>query len=410
MKRKNYWLLLAILLLSLSSLSPGLEFSGGGSDVKNPEAEGVTVQTPPRHDTATGPIRIAASLNTTEYNELLRVSEHIEKQTGIQVTIDRVEEPDLYDMYNSNYELGEAADIVLVENGWIRPLAERGYLLPVETYNASEISGAGMTHIMAQMEWNGYTWAAPQDSDPYVLVGHRSRLQALGLSRLPSGLQEWKQLLSVWKKGDGAGQRAGLSLTKDMRGLLALLEFIEGESKSVQVQQLLKDKELLSLVEGLRPYIRPDHEESLEETDPSWSVAVMPLSEVMNEDKALLNNWWIRLPHHIQWGITNRSWAVSASTQHAEEAGKWIAEITASDEAVRWYERTGKLPVDAGLYRSPALADAANIVPPEGQEKGYMEPGEFPAVSFLSSPVWSERVKQLLQGQLPVQEWLNLMP
>lgn len=89
MKRKKYWFLFAILLLSLSSLSPSFDFTHNtrreppGDDPVPPQ------QRPEIPESDLGPIKVGVQLEPDQIVALSKLNEHFMDETGARVEIIR---------------------------------------------------------------------------------------------------------------------------------------------------------------------------------------------------------------------------------------------------------------------------------------------------------------------------------
>ncbi|KHF33125.1 Bacterial extracellular solute-binding protein [Paenibacillus sp. P1XP2] len=173
MKRKNYWFLFAILLLSLTSLSQGQNLTSDSSRGEERKTSVWNPQPASPEDTDPKPIRVVTHVNESDFNTLLDLNKAFVSETGIQVELKNMPDADAYRQLTAALKVGEGPDIMLVNSPWIHPLALGGYILPAESYQSSTTGSDVISPVSQMLEWNGYQWGVPLDMDPYVLVWRR---------------------------------------------------------------------------------------------------------------------------------------------------------------------------------------------------------------------------------------------
>ncbi|GJM81320.1 hypothetical protein HMSSN139_38160 [Paenibacillus sp. HMSSN-139] len=199
MKRKNHWVLFAILLLALINLSPSEE-----TTLVRPEDRGEAQPvTPPEAQTLqeTGHIQVAVQMNESDFHRLEEMNRQFTVSHPVEVDLVNVPVEESYASFQRQLmKLGESPDILLLDNVWIRRFAAEGYLLPTEGYYSGSLSGEVLSASLIPNEWNGYVWGVPLDVDPYVLVYDADKLKLLGLERPPASADDWNALVSAFKK------------------------------------------------------------------------------------------------------------------------------------------------------------------------------------------------------------------
>src|SRR5690606_33536763 len=68
--------------------------------------------------------------------------------------------------------LGELGDIQLVPNEWVVPLAIQGLYQPVDRLMSNDGLSEQLPSIIDALRWNGYLWAVPYESNPYIVLVH----------------------------------------------------------------------------------------------------------------------------------------------------------------------------------------------------------------------------------------------
>jgi ABC-type glycerol-3-phosphate transport system substrate-binding protein len=348
LRRKNYWLLFAILLLSLTSLSPNLRVntSNGPREVNKPQNKS---DFPDSGKVGTvDNLQITVALSPEEFTELKALSSSYTLSSGVKVELKNIDLADAEEILLRDLTIGDSPDIIMTDGRNILDLAKHGYLLPIDVYR-SVPGSAPLTRLISQMQWNGYDWGVPLDIDPYVLVYSPQRLTQLGMSSLPRSVGEWDTMLQNLRKEQGK-----YLLAMDNRnpyGLAALLEAM-GTSLMNATQEPLDwiEKGLNNIYFGNRY----DVELWNMLQDGSIAVAALPFSEWQKHGNASLKAEAL-LSASSTGGIDSiysRSFALPAQSEHPEEAVKWLAFITGTASQSDWMDSTGGLPALDEMYRS----------------------------------------------------------
>ncbi|KWX87658.1 hypothetical protein AMQ83_11720, partial [Paenibacillus riograndensis] len=127
LRRRNYWLLFAILLLSLTSLSPSMEL-----DTRE-DAHPLKQQLNQSERPASGDkdriqsLNIRVSLSNEEFNELQRISNNYSLSSGTQVNLSKVDSGEADGVLKQDLTIGNSPDIVMTDGRSITDLATQGY-------------------------------------------------------------------------------------------------------------------------------------------------------------------------------------------------------------------------------------------------------------------------------------------
>lgn len=358
MKRRNHWVLFAILLLALINLSPSKQ----STLIRNEEGaipEPVSLPSPqevqePSH------FRVAVQVNEGEFLRLQQMNYEYMKQHADQVELVNLPPDESHLTLLQQFELGESPDVLLLDNDWIRKFASSGYLMPAERYYSSPLSGEVLSASLAQNEWNGYIWGVPFDTDPYVFAYNPDLIKELGFDHPPKSADDWEKLLSAFKKQgripsllavDLAEPYAALSLLWQFGGNMAtgspsIFEITEGMQRGIR------------LMEEIRPYLlrynaqaQPLPNVWKRMYDGEVVICLARASEISNGRHPRMEAF-IPEPGTTGKSMWNygRSFVVSSKSGSADAGGAWIAEITAAGRQREWHEITGHLPVLKSLY------------------------------------------------------------
>lgn len=348
LRRRNYWLLFAILLLSLTTLSPSMEFSINKDP--NPPKRPQSQSTDPSlgEEGIIDSLHIRVSLNSEEFSELRLLSEQYTLASGVEVVLSNVDSADADEVLKQDLTIGESPDIVMADGRSILDWATRGYLLPVDVYQSIPES-APLTQLLPWMQWNGYNWGVPLDIDPYVLVYSPGRLAELGFSKLPRSLEDWNTLLQNVLKEEGKYLVA--MDTRNPYGLSAVME-------SMNSSLLSDNQKLLEWTQNARSffYLTSRYNADIWDMIQGGNVAIaaLPLSEWDKHGNSSLIAEAPLLENKGK-GIEScfiRSFALPAQSQSPKEAVNWLTFITSEASQKDWLENTGSLPALDVLYRS----------------------------------------------------------
>lgn len=412
MKRRNHWVLFAILLLALINLSPS-ETSTLTSSEDRGESEPVAPQNR-EADKEPGHIAVAVQMSEAEFDDLQQLNQKVMDETGMQVELTNLEADNDLEAVRQKLEIGESPDVLLLDNTWVRRLASYGYLLPTESYYPGSLAGDVLSASLAQNEWNGYTWAVPLDIDPYVWVYREDLLQAENL-KLPSSPEEWQQLLAKHKTRtppsslitfDYGDPYAALSLTMQLSGKT-------GSGGASSLFKLTKETgEAVKLLDALRPYLLHSGSDTAGQNVwnklsagkamfglVQWSEAHRhnsPGLQIVFPDRAISGEMW----------ITGRSYAVTARTENGEAAGRWVSAMTTQIQQRQWFELTGNLPVHKILYQQAEHGEVPAGIPPSlinGKGTPVPAGSEIPG----NMDKYASFTAAFLKGGIGLQAYLN---
>ncbi|WP_178023136.1 ABC transporter substrate-binding protein [uncultured Paenibacillus sp.] len=370
MKRKNHWVLFAILLLALINLSPSEEMTRVRPEDRG-EAQPVT---PPEAQTLqeTGHIQVAVQMNESDFRRLEEMNRQFTVNHPLEVDLVNVPVEESYASFQRQLmKLGESPDILLLDNVWIRRFAADGYLLPTEGYYSGSLSGEVLSASLIPNEWNGYVWGVPLDVDPYVLVYDATKLKQLGLERPPASADDWNALFSAFKKQHSQPYLLGLDY-RDPYAAATLLWQIGGGWKPGGAEPFFALKDNMQLSVQQLELIQPGLLDSGASGADSWSklnggqlaMMIAPASEAQKHAHPQMKVWMPEVQPNVAtaW-IQGRSYAVSSQTDNAEAAGLWISEMTSAFNQVRWQESSGHLPVQKTIYYEAAQNELPNWIP-----------------------------------------------
>ncbi|MEK3716774.1 extracellular solute-binding protein [Paenibacillus sp. FSL R7-0333] len=350
LKRKNYWLLFAVLLLALTSLSPSMELNTDHGSYPPRQPLDQSERPPSGEAGEIESLQIRVSLSTEEFSVLEQISKEYALSSGVSVILKNVEAEDGGAQVRDELTIGTSPDIVMLDGHSIYDLATRGYLLPVDIYQ-SVPGSTPLTMLIPQMQWNGYNWGVPLDIDPYVLVYSPERLAGMGFAEVPASLEQWNMLLGRLKE-DPEKKRYLLAMdTQNPYGYAAVLHSMGSSLLSASLEQAQWTEAARSYL-----YLTSRFNKEIWELlqDGKLAVAAVPLSEWEKHGNSTLA---VQMPKKQEGipsyeGIHSRFFALPAQSGSPEAAVKWLAHVTSSTAQLEWLENTDRLPALDELYRS----------------------------------------------------------
>lgn len=356
MKRKNHWVLFAILLLALINLSPSET-----STLMRSEDQGETEPITPQSletEKDPGSISVAVQLNESDFLRLQQLNQQVVDEYHIEVELRNLPAGKDYSAIRQELELGDSPDVLLLNNTWIRRFASGGYLLPTESYYSGSLTGEVLSASLTQNEWNGYVWAVPMDADPYVWVYHPGKLKEAGLE-FPASGSDWGALLNAYKKHPSSPYLFALDFN-DPYAVMSFMWQLTGQRGSTDETSLFKPTEELEAVvqqlDTMKPFMTtlgaPGEEEMWNKLfNGEAAFALVRWSDAKRHQHPNLKIVYPdqESPAGGAW-VGGRSYAVSARSGNKEAAGLWITAMTTQLQQRQWFDLTGYLPVLKTMY------------------------------------------------------------
>ncbi|MCM3698515.1 extracellular solute-binding protein [Paenibacillus macerans] len=360
MKRKNHWVLFALLLLALINLSPSKETALVRSEDRGDEPPASVPQTEVPQET--GHIRVAVQMNESDFRQLEQMNRTFMDSHKVQVELTNVASEEAHASFQNLLKLGESPDVLLLDNAWVRQFAADGYLLPTEIYYSGVLSGEVLSASLVPNEWNGYVWGVPADADPYVYVFSDVVLKDMGMDKPPDSPDAWNALLASGSEKRRLPQHLlGMDGSDPYASLTLLWQLGGGARENVQASPFTLNGEMrtaLKRLEQLRPLLISADSPQAGDQD-LWgklqrgelAMILTKASEAANHRQAGTTAMFPKKQRDrfTTW-IAGRSFVVSSHSQNADAAGEWIEAMTSSDSQKQWFEATGHLPVSRAIY------------------------------------------------------------
>ncbi|OME96243.1 MULTISPECIES: extracellular solute-binding protein [Paenibacillus] len=411
MKRKKYWFLFAILLLSLSSLSPSFDFTHHtrreppGDEPKPPQ------QRPEVPETDLGPIKVGVQLNPDELRQLKALNERFMEETGAEIEITPLETSETQkESFLLEMSLGEGPDIVLTDSHLIKALAMSGCLLPVDASQGTMPGEDILNGLLPPLQWNGYQWGMPFDIDPYIMTW-QTKGKGGEPFKVPESRQAWQEYLERHKVSPV------LSFDwNDPYAFGAAVHLLEGDPSK-------PDQEVLDMLirnhgrvtESAQGSTEADvnGQESTISGKVEAAVVIGPYSSFSDQEDDGVSLALAMGKAHLDTPVVRtRSFAVAAHTESSALAMKWITYMTGKAMQREWSRAAGTLPVISELY----------VMGTNLSDRGIWQKAAVPAQVLLSRnepaalnfgdaegfQTYSQAANRLLLGEITIQQYMEL--
>ncbi|MCT1397776.1 extracellular solute-binding protein [Paenibacillus sp. p3-SID867] len=411
MKRKKYWFLFAILLLSLSSLSPSFDFTHHTRREPPGDEPNPPQQRPEVPETDLGPIKVGVQVKPDELRQLKALNERFMEETGAEVEILPLETSETSkESFLLEMSLGEGPDIVLTDSHYIKALAMSGCLLPVDASQGTLPGEDILNGLLPPLQWNGYQWGMPFDIDPYIMIWQTKGKDGEPF-KMPQSRQAWQEYSEVHKASPVL-----LFDSNDPYAFGAAVHLLEGDpSKPDQevLHMLIRNQgRWAESAQGAMEAEVDDQE--LTTTDKTEAaVVIKPYSSLSDQDDNGMS-------HALAMGearldtpvVRTRSFAVAAHTESSALAMKWITYMTGKEMQREWSRAAGTLPVISELYVTGTnLSDRGIWQKAAVPAQVLLSRNEPAALDFGESEgfqTYSEAANRLLLGEITIEEYMKM--
>lgn len=383
MFRQKSWLLLAatvcfaVVLVSVLLSGSGDRAKpsvGPGSEVDEPEPE--TGQTEKQ-------LKLAVSMPSKPFALLQQLKDQFESShPGVKVALENIPNETAYAKWKKAAQLGEAPDVMLLDNSWVSEFAALGYLQPVDSLLTGGLQAEQLEQALAQVKWNGYLWGVPKHLDTYVAVYNTKRLNEWG-AKTPATADELLALHKQTLKPD-EGKYGVYFDTADGEAFVRLVHLLGG-AKTVSKTSPADwtDSAVRKSLESFL-YVPAEEPQALGKSFPPESVTWKPweqlaqvkltgylttFSDWKQNESAAFTMSALPLPAGEAlvkgpW-LTGESFAITAKSAASKEAFELIRELVSADASLKFWNAAGHLPAQSGFYVPAIKEDAAfQIVAP----------------------------------------------
>lgn len=186
--KKSMIFLISLVLISITIMTTYYFDKNSPSHLSDGNVEGS--QDPDTNETGNDQIReqlrVAVAMDTDEYLKLVALSLEFETyQRGLKIDVEMIDEDDVYSYYKKALQMGDAPDIMLLDNAWINEFAALSYLAQLDEVVSSNMNEMQIAPMVAQAKWNGLLWAVPKEVNPYVIAWNSDRLAEVGAIDMP---------------------------------------------------------------------------------------------------------------------------------------------------------------------------------------------------------------------------------
>ncbi|WP_127582728.1 extracellular solute-binding protein [Paenibacillus koleovorans] len=408
------WLLLG----SLIGVSVLLLFGAGNvfrsGVIDSGPAQGRHLAEPsPEPMQGTQELSIQVSMEAREFAALQQLKQQFQMgHANLSIQLENVPPRLAYSKWKKASQLGDAPDVLLLDNVWTTEFAALGYLLPVDSMLTGEALAQQMEQAVNQVKWNGYTWGVPKDFDIYVIVYNTKRLTELGHDKPPVSADELIALHTAASKPDEG--KYGLYWDfEDTYAFASLVRAIGGSKLHPKAGPLgLTDPAVSKAVETLvaasagagelKGLAKAFPSMAVQQTWKPWeqleqgkmAAMLTTLSDYRLHAKDGLAMTGLPLPKgDAVWKsgwLTGRSFAITSRTDMPKEAYEWIREMTTTTANIRFWSEGSKLPTVVNSYAAGGVSSDAAVkaIAP------YLEKDD----ALAKPPQLSRQVQQLATG------------
>ncbi|MDT0124028.1 ABC transporter substrate-binding protein [Paenibacillus sp. RRE4] len=352
MKRRHQVVLFAVLLLSLTILSPSFDFRGSQHNQGRNQEKDTYTGVSSRNEDTSAPLDVLVSMSEEEFASFQKVAEEVAASIYVEVNLRNVEQKEYEEVLDREFSLGENGDIILLDSEQVQHYAKKGYLLPLNATTLSKALGDSVAELRGMTEWNGYQWAMPFDVDPYVMGVIPSYLNEAGLQGFPENREQWSKLI----KESQTKSTPLISLNiDDIYEASAWLSYLPPGMSPDQILRMQltsmtnEFQQGVSLLGELQPHIvtmSVDPVLSASDYKVQTPMFVSTLSRILHADELAEGRGTIKSPVSLQAlrAVESRSLVITAGTVETDAASRWIEGMSSAVTQNKWYKQTKRLP------------------------------------------------------------------
>lgn len=416
MKRGHQVVLFAVLLLSLTILSPSFDFRGSQHNQERDQEKDAFPNTSSRNEDHHAPLEIVVSMSETDFQSFQRMADEVADSQHVEINLRNLE-PDTYKrVLDNQFSVGESGDIILLDSAEVQYHAKKGHLYPLNGTTLSKSLGETVVGLREMTEWNGYQWGMPFDFDPYVIAARSSFLDEAGLGALPESKEQWIKLVQQAAQDRTDLIRINLN---DLHAVSAWLNQFEpgmapDKIKKAQTSsQMEAYQQVIQLLDQLQPHItvesiNPTLSASDDQTDAPMVVTLLSRLLSGNQGMAGEQSSMERIALSKLEPLGSRSLVIAAGSLEAEEASRWIEGMTSSSVQSEWYRQANYLPAkqqeldleSQKLITKYGTTDIKSWVPAESSQSLMTE-------GLIQTAAFQKKVQQLLAGEITANQYVK---
>ncbi|MET1169965.1 hypothetical protein BK124_13390 [Paenibacillus amylolyticus] len=417
MKRRHQVVLFAVLLLSLTILSPSFDFRGSQLNQERDQEKDAFPGSSSRNEDAQAPLEIVVAMSDEEFQAFQKIAKEVAASQLVEINL-RNEKPDTYKhVLDLEFSLGENGDVVLLDSEEVQYYAQKGYLYPLNGTTLSKSLGDTVVGLRGMTEWNGYQWGMPFDFDPYILAAQSSFLKRAGLESLPRNKDQWVKLT---QQAVAEGIPLITMNINDMYGTNAWLNHLEPKMAPDQVKRTQIDSQTGNLQQGIQLMNQIQPLIKLESTNSEFSptadqngtpMVVSLLSQLLSADQASAvdKDSLERISFETLETVNSRSLVITAGSVEAEEASRWIEGMTSATTQLKWYQQVNRLPAK----QQELDMESEKLVGRYDMTKGqpwFPTTQDVPAATTESHALitrFHKKVQQFLKGEITANQYVD---
>lgn len=145
--------------------------------------EPAIIMEPEAVEVQTVELEVSVMLDQQKYDELVLLSQRVsDRYPHIHVTFNNLVDQQMsFKEWESETQLGRLGDIQLVPNEWVVPLAIKGFYQPVDRLMNNDVLTDQLPSVIDALRWNGYLWAVPYETNPYLIFIHQKAYEGLDI-------------------------------------------------------------------------------------------------------------------------------------------------------------------------------------------------------------------------------------
>jgi maltose-binding protein MalE len=322
-------------------------------------------------------LKVSVSMKEEEFAILQKQStQYTEAHPKMVVELTNLPAKDAYAELKKQNQLGDAPDLMLMDNNWVKEFAALGFLHPMDEYFTGEQKSDGIIALMNQVKWNGYLWALPKDVDPYILVWNTKTASENKWDHPPTNSEEW----FAWNKAMMHPEEGKYGVYMDPSDPYAFLSFFSSLDDNGSLSKL-NDPALIKRFESFyAPQEAVWNTKNLQKNYPSPSPTWDPWALLSKGKMAAMVTTVSEFKLHSNDAITlaallykknsttteavnvgllkGRSYCISSRSKNSTLAVNWMKEMTSiGTDLVVWNE-TKLLPsLPTAYFETPILND-----------------------------------------------------
>ncbi|MGO4530997.1 extracellular solute-binding protein [Paenibacillus sp. 2TAF8] len=416
MKRRHQVVLFAVLLLSLTILSPSFDFRGSQQNPARNQEKDTYPGGSSRNEETHAPLEIMVSMTKEEFALFQEMAEEVASSRFVEVNIRNVE-PDKYqEVLDQEFSLGVNGDIILLQTDQVQRYAKKGYLVPLNGTSLSKSIGDTVNELRGMTEWNGYQWAMPFDVDPYVMGITPSYLNESGLLEFPQKREQWFKLIKQSQTKSIPLISLNIDDTYGTSAWLSYLPLGMSPDQILRMQPASMTNEFqqgVSLLSELQPHILTmsvDPVLSASDYKVQTPMFVSTLSRIRKVDEASKGQGSFASPIFLQVLHTaqSRSLVITAGSAEMDTASRWIEGMLSAATQNKWVKQTKRLPArQQEMEKETGNVEARYRVIPN---QPWLSK-EFTSLKLAENQTiithFQKRVQQVLQGKISAVQYVN---